>query len=133
MCKEHGLGYRVLIAHADDRLREAGEYLALNEFMEEKIPVGAVYECQNKDIIEYRKASYILGELKDINAHCDLEDERVKSVLPAGAKYTYQPVCLGGGADAAGLPETGMVYPDQFIPMAERHDYIHTAQQNHLK
>ena len=24
------------------------------------------------------------------------------------------------------LPETGMVYPDQFIPMAERHDYIHT-------
>ena len=42
----------MLIAHADDRLREAGEYLALNEFMEEKIPVGAVYECQNKDIIE---------------------------------------------------------------------------------
>ena len=34
VCKEHGLGYRVLIAHADDRLREAGEYLALNEFME---------------------------------------------------------------------------------------------------
>jgi len=24
------------------------------------------------------------------------------------------------------LPETGIVYPDQFIPMAERHEYIHT-------
>lgn len=126
VCKEHGLGYRVLIAHADDRLREAGEYLALNEFMEEKIPVGAVYECQNKDIIEYRKASYILGELKDINAHCDLEDERVKVYCQPVLNTRTNRFASAEALMRLELPETGMVYPDQFIPMAERHDYIHT-------
>ena len=133
VCKEHGLGYRVLIAHADDRLREAGEYLALNEFMEEKIPVGAVYECQNKDIIEYRKASYILGELKDINAHCDLEDERVKVYCQPVLNTRTNPVCLGGGTDAAGAAGnrngiSGSVHTDGRA--ARLYSY---AQQNHLK
>ena len=126
VCKQHGLGYRVLIAHADDRLRETGEYLALDEFMEEKIPVGAVYECQNKDIIEYRKASYILGELKDINAHCDLEDERVKVYCQPVLNTRTNRFASAEALMRLELPETGMVYPDQFIPMAERHDYIHT-------
>ena len=94
--------------------------------MEEKIPVGAVYECQNKDIIEYRKASYILGELKDINAHCDLEDERVKVYCQPVLNTRTNRFASAEALMRLELPETGMVYPDQFIPMAERHDYIHT-------
>lgn len=126
VCTQYGLDYRVLIAHADDRLRATGEYLALDEFMEEKMPLGMVYECQNKDITEYLKASYILSELKDINAHCDLEDARVKVYCQPVLNTHTNRFSSAEALMRLELPETGMVYPDQFIPMAERHEYIHT-------
>ena len=95
--------------------------------MEEKIPVGAVYECQNKDIIEYRKASYILGELKDINAHCDLEDERVKVYCqPVLNTRTNRFASAGAAGNRNGI--SGSVHTDGRA--ARLYSY---AQQNHLK
>lgn len=84
-----------------------------------------MYRIGPEDIARFNREEYILRELTDIHNKQDLEDPRVLAYC--------QPVfnLRTGRFDTAEalmrlkLPETGLVFPDQFIPLAENHGYIH--------
>ena len=82
-------------------------------------------EFEEIDAVAVKRAQYILKELKDIQEKQDLNDERV--IVYCQPVYNIIDECFDT-AEALmrlKLEETGMVFPDQFIPLAEEHEYIH--------
>lgn len=123
---KYRMDYRLVLIHSDDALVKGREYLALNEFLEEKMEMNTVYHCEKKDVEDYLKSAYILSELRDIHLRQDLDDERVKVYCQPVLNTATNTFSSAEALMRMELPECGMVFPDQFIPLAEKHEYIHT-------
>ncbi len=83
-------------------------------------------EFDETDSTAARKQQYILNELKDIHQKNDLNDERI--LVYCQPVYNIRNKCYDT-AEALmrlKLDKIGMVFPDQFIPIAEENNYIHT-------
>lgn len=124
--EQYRMDYRLVIIHSDQTLVKGREYLALNEFLEEKMEMNTVYYCKKQDVEDYWKATYILSELRSIHLRQDLDDERVKVYCQPVLNTVTNSFTSAEALMRLELPECGMVFPDEFIPLAERHDCIHT-------
>lgn len=117
--------YRIVFIHSDRALAKGSEYLALSEFIEEKLPLNTIYQCQKKDIDDYLEAVYILSELWDIHVCQNLDDERVKVYCQPVLNTVTNTFTSAEALMRIELPGCGIVYPEQFIPLAEKYEYIH--------
>ena len=119
------LEYKIVILFSTPDITKVADYLKLIENVQESIPFNQIHHVNAADIKRFYDSSYILSQLEDIAKQNNLADERVLVYC--------QPIynIVTGGYDTAealmrlNLEKTGMVYPDQFIPLAEQHNYIH--------
>ena len=117
--------YKIVIGESIEEISRKNEYVSLIRSIERVQPENSVHRVVPEDIDRFNRDEYILCELADIYRRRDLEDPRVLAFC--------QPVfnIRTGRFDTAEalmrlrLEETGIVYPDAFIPMAESHGYIH--------
>lgn len=123
---KHRMDYRIVLIHADDRLVDGRDYLHLDEYMEEQLPINTVYQCEKEDVTVYLRARYIQSELRDINRRQDLDDERVQVYCQPVYDLKSNSFTSAEALMRLKLPDCGLVYPDQFIPLAEKYDLIHT-------
>ncbi len=73
-----------------------------------------------------KKLLNILSELKNIHVRGDLNDPRVLVFCQPVLNTQTNVFSSAEALMRMKLKECGMVYPDQFIPLAEKYDYIHT-------
>ncbi|MBQ9383678.1 MAG: EAL domain-containing protein [Ruminiclostridium sp.] len=119
------LDYKLVMAETDPEIKSAAEYIRLMDYIEGEMKLNETRRVTPEDIKRYKGTQYIINELEDISRKGDLDDERVLVYC--------QPVfnLITGTYDTAEalmrlrLPETGMVFPDKFIPLAEKHNTIH--------
>ena len=117
--------YKIVVGESMEEISEKNEYVSLIRNIHRDIPDDTVHRVSPDDIRRFNRSEYILQELTDIYTKKNLNDPRVRAYC--------QPVfnIQTGRFDTAEalmrleLDETGLVYPDQFIPMAEAHGYIH--------
>ena len=117
--------YKIVIGESIEEISRKNEYISLIRSIERVQPENSVHRAGPEDIDRFNRDEYILRELTDIYRRHDVEDPRVLAYC--------QPVfnLRTGRFDTAEalmrlrLDETGIVYPDAFIPMAESHGYIH--------
>lgn len=120
------LEYKVIILTSSKDITSAADYLSLLNYAEEQLPFNQIHHVTAEDIRRFYDNHYILSQLEDIAKKNDLSDSRVLVFC--------QPIynIATGGYDTAEalmrlkLEKTGMVFPDQFIPLAEEHNLIHT-------
>ena len=120
------IDYRLIVAETVPEISSPDDYIRLIDFIESETPVNSTHRISEGDIKRFLDSSYIVSELEDIVHRYDLSDERVLVYC--------QPVfnIMSGTYDTAEalmrlrLPETGLVFPDKFIPIAEKYNYIHT-------
>ena len=119
------ISYKIVIGESIDEVSEKNEYVSLIRSVECSMPENSVRKITASEIDRFNYDEYILQELTDIYKKKDLDDPRV---------LTYcQPVynLRTGQFDTAEalmrlkLKQTGVVPPDQFIPVAESHGFIH--------
>lgn len=123
---KYNYDYKIVITKTSYEISKNNEYISLIKYIENKMPENSVYRVEEKDFEAYAKHKYILSELADINAKKDMFDRRVLVYC--------QPVynIMTGKYDTAEalmrlkLDDVGMVFPDQFIPIAESTGYILT-------
>lgn len=120
------MDYHIVFLHSQENIGQGSEYLALDEFIEERMPINTAYRCEKKDVDNFFQATYILGELRDIHKKQNLDDERVKVYCQPVLNTVTNTFTSAEALMRLELPECGMVFPDQFIPLAEKHGYIHT-------
>lgn len=117
--------YKIVIGESMEEISQKNEYVSLVRSIQNRLPDNTVYRVGPEDITRFNREEYILSQLKDIYDKQDVEDPRVLAFC--------QPVfnLQTGRFDTAEalmrlkLEQTGLVYPDQFIPLAESHGYIH--------
>ena len=124
--QEYKIDYKIVLIHSDIILQEGDDYLALDEFIEDQLPANSAYHCKNRDMEDYLKSAYILSELKDIHKNLNLDDPRVKVFCQPVLNTKHNVFNSAEALMRLHLKENGIVYPDLFIPLAEKHGYIHT-------
>ncbi len=118
--------FKILVMH-DQKVVEGFDSLyRIVEAGFAQLSYGSVHFMTDKELEDVRKSQKILHQLVDIKNINDLNDPRVLAYC--------QPVynMKTGRFDTAEvlmrmhLPEIGFVFPDEFIPLAERYGYIHS-------
>ena len=118
--------YKIVIGESIDEISEKNEYAGLIRSIHRKMPINSVHRIAPEDIATFNRALYILEELGDIHTKKDPDDPRVLAYC--------QPVfnIKTGRFDTAEalmrlrLENTGLVFPDEFIYLAEEYGFIHT-------
>jgi len=101
------------------------EYLAYCEYVEARMKINTTKQCDEGLLQDFMKSKYIYSNLKDIYEKDDLEDPRVKVFCQPVLNTKTGVFSTAEALMRLELPEIGMVFPDQFIPMAEKEDFIH--------
>ena len=117
--------YKIVTGQSIDGISLKNGYASLIRFVSRDMPENSIHHIEPDDIVRFNRNEYILSELTDIYSKRDLDDPRVLAYC--------QPVfnLESGQFDTAEalmrlkLEETGMVFPDHFIPLAEEQGYIH--------
>ena len=117
--------YKILCVETDERIKKAEEYLDFLIGIRKKIPSGTLRIVGNKDFELFATNRYIISQLVDIYAKRDLMDERVLAFCQPVLNINTGKYDTAEALMRLSLEKTGMVYPDQFIPLAEEYQTIH--------
>jgi len=117
--------FKIVIGLSTKELSRKNEYISFIRSIHARIPENTIYRVQPDDLNKFRKYEIILKELADIAAKRDPEDRRVLVYCQPvynirTGKYDTAEALMRLKHD-----ELGIVYPDQFIPLAEENGYIH--------
>jgi EAL domain-containing protein (putative c-di-GMP-specific phosphodiesterase class I) len=86
---------------------------------------NSIHTITGEDIDRFRRTLYILGQLDDIHKKHDLDDPRVLAYCQPVYNIRTKRYDTAEALMRLNLDVTGVVYPDQFIPLAEKNDHIH--------
>lgn len=117
--------YYIVMMDSNPELGTAQEYLAYCQFVETCIPINSYKTCTKELLDNYIKSRHIFRNLKDIYEKDDLNDPRVKVYCQPVLNTATNRFSTAEALMRLELPEIGMVFPDQFIPVAEKNDFIH--------
>ena len=117
--------YKIVVGESNDEISRKNEYVSFVRNIYRSMKENTVHRVSPDDLKAFDRSEYILRQLEDIYLTHDLNDKRVMVYC--------QPVynIKAGKYDTAEalmrltLEETGLVFPDQFIYLAEEHGYIH--------
>ena len=117
--------YKFVIGESTRELSRKNEYISFIRSIHARIPENTIYRARPDDLNKYRQYETILKELADIAEKKDPEDPRI--LVYCQPVYNLR---TGEYDTAEALmrlknEELGIVYPDQFIPLAEENGYIH--------
>lgn len=117
--------YQIIIMDSNGYLLNAKEYIAYCKYIEERIPMNIAKKCDGDFLSDFLKYKFIRLNLIDIDKKGNLDDYRVKVFCQpvlniATGKFTTAEALM-----RLEIPEVGMVFPDQFIPVAESENLIH--------
>ena len=125
--------YKIVIGQAIADVSGRGIYPEFIRSIHRNMPQCSIHRVSDEDYDKFRQLEYILSELEDIYHKSDLDDPRVlvycQPVLNA-RKGRYE---SGEALMRLNLKETGIIYPDMFIPLAEEHGLIHALTKIILK
>ena len=119
------LPYKVVIGESIEEISRKNEYASLIRSINRAIPENTVHRVAQEDIDRFNRAEYILGELADICSRHDLDDPRVLAYCQPVFNIRTGQFDTAEALMRLNLKQIGMVFPDQFIPQAEAHGFIH--------
>ncbi len=119
------LPYKIVMFNHLDFCENLEQFYELFNFFAEPMELNNFRSCDTADYKSFHDMKYLLAQLKDIAENGFLDDKRVLVYC--------QPIrnVNAGNYDTAealmrlNLKDTGMVYPNRFIPLAEKNGYIH--------
>ena len=118
--------YKIIIGESIDQISKKNEYTSFLRNIHRKMPINTIHRISPDDIVGFEHSDYILSQLEDIHNRHNLSDKRI--LVYCQPVYNVRT----GRYDTAEalmrmqLEELGIVFPDQFIYLAEDNGYIHT-------
>ena len=120
------LDYKILITETNPEIKKSADYIRLMEETERVIPHNSIHYIEQKDLDRFYGSSYILSELEDIASKKDLDDPRVLVYCQPVFNINTGTYDTAEALMRLKLPKIGLIFPDQFIPIAEQTGHIHT-------
>ncbi len=119
------MDYKIVMGESIDEISRKNEYVSFIRNIHRKMPMNTMHMVTYDDVTEFNRYEFILNEVADIAKKQDPDDPRVLAYcqpvyhIKRGAYNTAEALMR------LELPKIGMVFPDQFIPLAEENGYIH--------
>ena len=117
--------YKMVIGKTTPDLSRKSEYIGFIRSIHARIPENTIYRVEADDLEKYRRYDAILKELADIAAKKDPDDPRVLVYCQPVYNIRTGQYDTAEALMRLRLNELGMVFPDQFIPLAEENGFIH--------
>lgn len=118
--------YQIVLVDSNGVLLNSNEYISLCQYVERRIPMNSIKACDGDILSDFLKQKFIYLNLKDIDKKGNLDDYRVKVFCQPVLNINTNTFSTAEALMRMELPEIGMVFPDQFIEVAERENFIHT-------
>ncbi len=116
--------YKIVSLMSEDKLSENRGYVEFIDYIHSIMPQNSVYITEEKDFKSFYDYKYIMSELKDIKEKKDLNDPRVEVYCQPVFNIKRGVYDTAESLMRLNLPELGMVFPDKFIPIAEKNGTI---------
>lgn len=123
--EEYRIGYKI-IAFSNVKFDSISSFTDMYYYYLYKISLNDIMYITENDISEYNRWRYICDELKDIALNGNLEDDRVLVYCQPVLNTRTEMFDSAEALMRLELSKLGMVYPDEFIHIAEEMGYIHT-------
>ena len=117
--------YKVVIGDSVDEISEKNEYLNFISSIHRNIKINTLHQIDENDIETYKRNEYINEQLGDICKNADLRDPRVLAYCQPVYNIKTGKYDTAEALMRLKLDDLGMVFPDQFISIAEEHGYVH--------
>ena len=121
--------YKLVIGESTPELNRKNEYVSFIRSIHARIPENTIYQVQKDDLDKFRNYEVILKEIADIAAKKDPEDPRVLVYCQPVYNIRTGKYDTAEALMRLKLNDLGIVFPDQFIPLAEENGYIHALTQ----
>ena len=123
--EKFGYDYKIVIGESVDEISLSGEAIDYIASIHRTMPECSVHRVIPEDIRTFHRYEYILNELADIYKKQDPDDPRVLVYCQPVKNVETGDFDTAEALMRLQLDETGIVFPDQFIPLAEEEEYIH--------
>ena len=112
--------YKLVIGESTPELNRKNEYVSFIRSIHARIPENTIYQVQRDDLDKFRNYEVILKEIADIAAKKDPEDPRVLVYCQPVYNIRTGKYDTAEALMRLQLEDLGLVFPDQFIPLALR-------------
>lgn len=124
--EKFNIDYKITVMETSDDIKNADDYMKIVDYVETNMNINEFHTVTEKDIKNYYNSNYILSQLEDIVMKKDLNDERILVYCQPVFNLLTNSYDTAEALMRLKLEKTGLVFPDQFIPLAEQHNMIHT-------
>ena len=118
--------FRIILMDSTGYILNGKEYISYCKYVEKRTPINTIRVCDEDILSSFLKHKFIYLNLQDIDKKGNLDDYRVKVFCQPVLNIKTNTFSTAEALMRLDLPEVGMVYPDQFIGMAESMNFIHT-------
>lgn len=124
--EEFNIDYKIIMMETSEEVGNISDYMKIIDHVENNMNINEFHTVTEKDIKDYYSNNYILSQLEDIVAKKDLNDERVLVYCQPVFNLLTNSYDTAEALMRLKLDRTGLVFPNQFIPIAEQYNMIHT-------
>lgn len=117
--------YKIVMGEAIDEISRKNEYVRFIKSIHQHMEMNEVHVIKDKDVEEFEEYEFLLAELSDICQKGDLRDKRVLAYCQPVYNLKTKKYDTAEALMRLNLPGKGIIYPDQFIPIAEENGFIH--------
>ena len=117
--------YKIVIGESIDEISRKNEYVSYIKNIHRTMPECSVHRVCAEDVTEFNRNEYILKALAAIYRKGDLNDSRVLVYCQPVLNVKTGKYDTAEALMRLHLEELGIVFPKQFIHLAEEQGYIH--------
>lgn len=127
------LDYKIVLGDSIDEISRKNEYISFIYGIHQSMKINEIHMVEESDVAVFEDYEYVLSQLADISKRGDLRDERVLVYCQPVFNLETRRYDTAEALMRLCLPNKGLVYPDQFISIAEDNGYIHSLTRIILK
>ena len=117
--------YKIVIGQSVDKAISSVDYVSFIRNIHHSMQENTIYTVESHDSSAYDRYEYILAELADIHAKRDPDDPRVLVYCQPVYNLELKRYDTAEALMRLHLEKIGIVYPNDFIHVAEENGYIH--------
>ncbi len=123
--EKYRFDYKIIFGESVDEVSRRNEYVNFLDSIYRNMQINSVHMIDYDDVVSFNKYEEILEELEDIYRAKNLRDPRVLVYCQPVFNIKTGKYDTAEALMRLKLSNIGMVFPDQFIPLAEEKGYIH--------
>ena len=122
---KYGFDYKVVMGECFDEISKNNEFVSFIKSIHRNMEANEIHMVGYEDVEQFERYETIINEIADIYRGKNLRDPRVLAYCQPVYNIKTGKYDTAEALMRLKIPGIGIIFPDQFIPLAEENGYIH--------